>query len=103
MLDHERLVKFLTNCCRGRAATTRPDINARNVKPGGERLFNVEAMGHVAKTIVNRQPKRKVPHPALLRIDPASRFYEKGYSIAYAQFGQRAAVERTGDLGRHFL
>src|SRR4051794_27408244 len=103
MLGDELLVEFLADFRRGGAATGRSDVDARYVESGGEQLLNVVAVRHIAKPIIDRKPKRKVPQPALLRIDFASRLDEVGDAIPHAQFDQLAPLVRARDLRGHLL
>src|SRR5262245_18140214 len=73
MLSDESLVELLADVRRGRAAAARTHINASDMEPGVQEPFDVIAMTHAAESIIDRHPKREVPHPALLRINLAGR------------------------------
>ena len=98
MLGDELFVEFLADFRGGGADTGSADIDASDVESGGQRLFNVVAVRHIAKPIIDRKPKRKVPQPALLRVDFASRLDEVGNAIPHSQFDQLAPLVSPSDL-----
>src|SRR4051794_21911540 len=66
----ELFVKFLAALCRRRTAR-RSDIDSRHVKAGGQHLFNIVAMRHIAKAVIDPKPKGAFQQPAFLRVDSA--------------------------------
>ncbi len=60
-------------------------------------------MRHLTEAVIDRQPKRKVPQPALLRVDFAGRLDEVRDTIPHAQLDQLAPAIRAGDFGRIFI
>src|SRR5262249_10970922 len=103
MLGDELLVELLADFRCGRAAARRSDLDASDVEPGGEQLFDVVTVCHTAEPIMDRKPKRKLPHPALLRIDFASRLDEVGDATSHAQLDQLAPLVSAGDLRGNLL
>ena len=94
-------MKRLTDCGGSRAATRGTHIDTGDMKPGGERLFEIMAMLQAAKSIIDTQPERKFPQPAFCWIDFAGRLHHISDPIMDAKFLEFTAAISTGNLSRH--
>ena len=103
MLGNQKLVKLLADIRPGGTAAGSSDIDAGDVESSGEQLFEVVAVPHAAKSVIDRHPKRKIPDPPLFSIDFARRLDEEGNAVLHPQFHQLAPLEGAGDLGGNLL